>query len=427
MNEACKRTIEIEVPAAEVDRETARVTADIAAKVKLPGFRPGKVPLTVIRQKFQQEIRQDVLEAVLPKAFRAKADAEGHQVVGTPNIVDIHYHDGGDLHFKAEFEVAPDVSVGPYTEIEVPYAEPVIEDSEIEHQLQHLREDKADYVNLDPRPLESGDFAVVSLKSLGGIDPVLEQDDVQIELGVETTVSGFTENLTGMSPGEEKEFEVVYPEDYASEKLAGKTIQFHVKVSGVRKKELPEINDDFAKDLGDFQSVAELRERIRQNILQGKVYEAQRDAKQLIVDKLIDAHDFEVPEAYVDRQIEMNVDRQLRQLAGQGIDPNQLKLDWSKIKESQKDRAVKEVRGALLLDKIGEMENVSVSQDEVDHQLQLLARQERMAVPALKARLEKDGSIGRLVSQMRTDKTLQFLFDQAKKTVPVASESESTT
>jgi trigger factor len=416
--DSVKRTLEITVPAAEVEQETALVSAGIAAKVKLPGFRPGKAPMGVIKARFSQEIRQEVLDKILPKAFRARTEQEQIEVVGTPNVLDIKFEEGEPLWFKIEFEVAPDVDIDYYKDIEVEYAEPEVAPAEIEEELTRIQESRAEFVNLDPRPAESGDFAVVSLKSLEGIEPAMEQDDVQIELGSEDTVAGFNDHLQGMTPGDEKEFEVAYPDDYASERLAGKTIRFHVQLRSLRRKELPAIDDDLAQDVGDFQTLDELKERIRANLFLRKQQEAQSKAQQVIVDKLVDRNEFPIPDAYLERQIESNIERQMRQLAANGVDVSKIKLDWDKVKESQSERAAKEVRGALIVDKVAELESIQVMQDELDQQLQLMARQERMTVPALRAKLEKDQQIGRIVNAIRTEKTLRFLFEQARKVAP---------
>jgi trigger factor len=420
MQDSCKRTLEVTVPLLEVEDEREKVVREVAKKVSIPGFRPGKVPLGVVKSKFAEAVRSDLLDMLLPKAFTKKANEEGHKVVGTPNVIEIKFEPNEPLWFKAEFEVAPEYDVTNYDNVEVEYAEPLVTDEDVQKELDSIQESKADYVNLDARPLQTGDFAVVSLKSLEGIDPAMEQDDLQIELGSENTVAGFSENLAGMSPGETKEFTLTYPEDYASERLAGKTVKFHVEVKGLRKKELPEINDELAKDVGDFQTLDELKERIRTNLFGNRQYEAQRTAKEKIVDKLVESHQFPIPDAYLDRQIQSNVERQFRSLASQGIDPSQLKLDWSKIRDAQAERAAKEVRSALIVDKVAEKEAIEVTQEEIDQQLNLIAREEKKPVAAMRAQMEKDGSLQRLAGSIRTEKALQLLFDRSSKVAPSA-------
>jgi trigger factor len=416
--EGCKHEVEITVPATEVEQETDKVVANIQKKVRLPGFRPGKAPAALIRTKFEGDIRQDVLERILPRYFNRKMEEDHLQVVGSPRVTDVHFHQGEPLTFKAEFEVAPQIELGEYRGIEVTYGEPVVTDEDVEKRIEQLREQKAEYVNLDPRPIEDGDYAVISLKSTGGIEPPVEQDELVLHIGDEETLPGFTENLRGLSPGDEKDFEITYPEDYGQEKLAGKAIQFHGTVKAIRRKELPELNDDFAKDLGDYQDLEELKETVRKAIFRDREMRAQQEAKDKIVDKLVEAHDFPVPEAFIERQIEAQVENQVRALAAQGVDPRQLKLDWEKVKSAQRDRAVHDVKGSLLLERVSEREAIAVTQDEVDHEVQRVAKQRREPVAAVRMQLEKDGTLRRIASHIRTEKTLNFLFEQARKVAP---------
>jgi trigger factor len=277
-----------------------------------------------------------------------------------------------------------------------------------------MRETKAEFVNLDPRPIESGDYVLVHLRSLSGLAENIDQD-VQIHVGAEDTLPAFNEALIGASPGEKKEVDVTYPEEYGQESLAGKTVRFEIEPKTVRKRELPDLDDEFAKDLGDYQTLGELKEAVRKSIFHEKQYVRQQAAKEEVLDRLVETHSFPVPEAYIDRQIENQVRGQLRELAGQGIDPNTLNLDWQKVKEAQRDKALRNVRASLVLEQISEREGISASSDEVDREVQRIARQEREAVAVTRARLDKDGTLGRIAGHIQTEKTLQFLFDQANK------------
>jgi trigger factor len=221
--------------------------------------------------------------------------------------------------------------------------------------------------------------------------------------------------LRGASPDDVREFEVTYPEDYDRPNLAGKTVKFRAVVKAVRRKDLPDLNDEFAKDLGDFKTLEELRETIRKSIQQEREHRAQEEAKSQLIDTLVDSHEFPVPDAYIDRQIEINVENQLRSLAAQGVDPKQIKLDWAKVRESQKDRAVRDVKASLILDKIGEREAIGATQEEVDREVNRIARQQREAAAVTRAKLQKEGGIARIAGHIRTDKTLSFLFEHARK------------
>ncbi|MGA2434951.1 MAG: trigger factor [Bryobacteraceae bacterium] len=412
-----KQTLDVAVPAAEVESETERVVKSLQQKVKLPGFRPGKVPAGLIRSRFEKDIRQEVLEKLIPKHFYQRAGQEGINVVGTPNVSDVKLEKGEPLRFKAEFEVAPSIELKEYRGLAVPYQDPEVAEGDVQKRLEDFQQQKAEYVNIDPRPVEDGDYAVVALESVSGVDgPPVKQNEIALHIGSEETLPGFSDNLRGASPGETKEFDVVYPEDYGQPKLAGKTIRFRATLKGLRRKELPEINDEFARDIGDYQNIGELREAVRKALFAERQFLAQQEAKNKLVDALVDTHDFPVPEAFIDRQIEMQVERKLHELAAEGIDPRSIKLDWQKVKENQRDKAVREVKASLLLNKIAEAEHVAATQEEVERDVQRIAKQEREPVAAVRAKLEKDDGLWRIASRIRTEKTLELLFEHARKT-----------
>jgi len=415
--EGCRHALEISIPAAVVESETARVAADVQKRAKLPGFRPGKAPISLIRKQFAADIRQQVLENLIPQALQKQFEAENLNPVGTPDITDVHLHDGEPLRFKAEFEVVPAIELGEYRGIEVPYADPEVTDEDVAKRVEELRESKAEYINVDPLPLVDGDFAVASLETISGVvgEP-FKQEEMVLEIGGADTFDAFTENLRGLSPSDEKEFEVAYPENYGAPRLAGKTVKFHATVRGLRKKELPELNDEFAQDLGDYRTIDELRDAVRKSILAQRQFEAQQAAKDKLVDALVDSHDFPVPEIFVDRQIRTRVEQSLRAMSQDGVDLKSLKLDWAKVKETQRDKAVREVKASLLLERIAEREANPVTRDEVDKEVERLARMQREPVAALRIKFEKDGTLGRIAHHLQTEKTLNFLFEQARKT-----------
>jgi trigger factor len=415
--EGCKHSLEISIPVADVTSETDRVVVDIQKRAKLPGFRPGKAPTSLIRKQFAADVRQKVLEELIPKYLQKQFQAENLEVVGQPDVKDIHFHDGEPLKFTAEFEVVPNIELQEYRGVEVPYHDPEVTDEDVEKRLAELREQKAEYVNIDPRPLADGDHAVVSIQSTGGVEgPQVKNDEMVLELGGADTLPAFTENLRGLSPDDEKDFEVAYPEDYGSERLAGTTVNFHVVVKGVRRKDLPELNDEFAQDMGDYRNMEELREAIRKAIFAQRQNDAQNEAKNKIIDKLVEMHEFPVPEVFIDRQIRNRVEQSLRAMAAQGVDPRNLKLDWAKLKDTQREKAVQEVKASMLLGRISEREAIHATRDEVDREVDRMARQNREPVAAVRMKFEKDGTLGRIANHIQTEKTLNFLFEQARKT-----------
>ena len=414
--EGCKHELEISIPADAVEAETGKVAKTFQDRARLPGFRPGKAPASLIRKSFAGDIRQKVLENLVPRFFNAKAEEENLRVVGTPSISDVHFHEGESLHFKARFEVYPEFEPAEYKGVEIPYKQPEVTGDDVEKRLEELRESKATYVNEDPRPMRDGDYAVVSLESIAGAEPPIKSDEVVVLIAGPETLPGFSENLRGASPGDEKEFDVVYPEDYGKENLAGKTVRFHTVLKGLRRKELPDLNDDFAQDLGDFRTLDELKEALKKSIYAQRETEAQREAKDKLVDKLVDANEFPVPELFVERQIENRVQQRLQSLAAQGVDTKSFNLDWSKIKEAQRDAALREVKASLILSKVAQRETIGVTNDEVDREVERIARESREPLVTVRKRLSEDGTMDRIASHIQTEKTLNFLFENATKT-----------
>lgn len=409
-----RRTLEIAVPAAEVAEATERAVAGLQKKVQLRGFRPGKAPASLIQRLYADEIRREVLNELVPKYLFKRAEEEGLVIVGSPEIRDVHFQPGDPLRFTAEFEIQPEIELGEYKGIPIPYQEPEVTDEDIAERLEQLRREKAELVTVEPRPLAEGDFALLAIESLAGADPPIRQEDLSLEIGGEDTLPAFTENLLGMSPGEEKEFDVRYPEDYGQPRLAGRTVRFRVRVKAVRRQELPELNDEFAKDLGDYMNLEELREAVRRSILMERQAEARRQAEQRLVEKLVEMHDFPVPQAYVERQLELEAARSAQLFESQGLDPG--KLNWEKFVESRRDRVVRDVKASLILEKIADREGIYATQDEVDREVQRIARQERQPVAAVRMRLEKQDGLRRIAHRIRTQKTLDFLFEHATKT-----------
>jgi trigger factor len=412
-----KQSLEVNVPAAEVDAEVQRAVAAIRKKVRLPGFRPGKVPADLILRRYAEDVREEVVRKLVGTHFWKRAEEQNLVVASVPDITEVQFEPGQPMRFKAGFEVAPSFELKEYKGLTVSYQDPEVSDEDVRQRLEEIREQRAEYFNVDPRPVEDGDYAVVALESVSGIaGPPVRQDEVVVRIGDPDTLAGFSENLRGLTPPAEAQFEVSYPEDYGEARLAGKAVVFRARLKGIRRKELPELNDEFARDLGEYQSVEEVREAVRRSLFFERQVVAQRAAKDALLDQLVDRHEFPVPEAYVERQIEALVERRLADLAAQGVDPRTVRVDWEKVKESQRERAVREVKASLLLSRIADAESIIATTDEVDREVQRIARQEREPAPATRARLEKEGALGRMASRIRTEKTLNLLFEHARKT-----------
>ncbi len=415
--EGCKHELEITVPDDDISRETERVVGELQKKVRLPGFRPGKTPAGIIRTRFASQVRQDVIENLIPRHFQKRIDEEELKIVSTPNVKEVHFEAGEPLTFKAEFEVAPVIELKDYRGLPIHYQEPEVTDEEIAKRLEDLREQKAQYINIDPRPAVDGDYAAVGLDSVSGVDDPIHQQDMVILIGDPNKLPEFSEALRGMTPEEEKEFDIHYSADYAEGGLAGKTVRFRLRLKMLRAKELPDLNDEFAKDLGDFQTLEQVRETARQAIFREKEFAAQQKAKDELVERLVESHDFPVPEAFIERQIEAEAEAQIRQAMGQPLDIRKLKEapEWQTFATQLRPKAIQGVRATLLLDKVADAESIHAANDEVDREVQRIARQEREPVAAMRKKLEKNGALNRIAHQIRTNKTMAFLFEHARK------------
>jgi trigger factor len=415
-NDSCKREIEVEVPADVVTRQTESLIQKYQKLARLPGFRRGHVPATIIRQRFAEDLKSEVVEALVPQYFRQETQKQGLHPVSQPRVTDLHIHEGEPLRFKASFEVLPELEVSGYKEMRVEKPDVAVSDEEVESALNNVREQQASFTPVDGRPLEEGDFAQVSFDGVPKESDAkpMHVDDVLVEIGGGSTMKEFSENLRSASAGEQRSFEVSYPEDFGDERLAGKTFTYNVTVQGIKKKNLPELNDEFAKQVGEFASVDELRQKIRERLEADKKHSAEHEAKEKLVDELVRRHEFQVPEALVERQIDVRLDRGLRALAAQGMRAEDMKkMDFARLRAGQRERALSEVKASLLLERIAEAEHVEVTDAEVDAELEAIARQAKQPVETVRARLTRDGALDRIRIRLRNEKTLEFLYRQS--------------
>ena len=417
-----RREISVEIPAAEVTRETESQIQRYQKSARLPGFRAGHVPASIIRQRFGDGLKNDVIEALVPRYFRREAEKQSLIPVSQPRITDLHMQDGDPIRFKASFEVLPEIQVEGYRELRADKPEITITDAEVDEALNTLREQHAAYATVEGRALTEGDFAQASMdgKPKDGKDvkeaaahPV-HMDDVLIEIGGKNTVPEFTQNLIGAAAGDERTFDVSYPEDISDKRLAGKTFVYQVKVNGIKQKTLPELNDDFAKELGAFSSLDAVRKQIRENMEAEKRHSTERAAKDKLVADLLKRNDFEVPESLVDRQIDLRLERGLRALAAQGMKMEELKkMDLPRLRAGQRDQAVNDVKSSLLLERIADLEKIQVNDEEMNRELEALAKQSKQTSEAVRARLTEDGGLDRIRMRIRSEKTLDFLYHQS--------------
>jgi trigger factor len=411
-----KREIEVEIPAKEVTRQTEVLIQKYQKVARLPGFRIGHVPASIIKQRFSEEIKTDVVEALIPRYFHQETERLGMHPVSQPRVTDLHVHDGEPLRFKAAFEVLPEVKAEGYKDLRADKVEIKVTDEDVQQALADLQERSASFNPVEGRALAEGDFAQVSLdgtpKSEEG-QPV-HMDEVLVEMGGKNTMPEFTQNLTGTNVGDERTFDVTYPADTQDERLAGKTLTYTVKVQGVKTKVLPELNDEFAKQLGEFSSVDDVRKRIREQMESEQTHKAEHEAKDKLVAELVKRNEFEVPESLIERQIEIRLERGLRALAAQGLTAEQMKkMDFQRLRAGQRDQAIQDLKSSLLLEKVADEEKVEVSDEEMDREVEAIAQQSKQTVEAVRARLTRDGGLDKIRTRIRNEKTIELLYRQS--------------
>ena len=411
-----KREISVEIPADEVARETESLVQKYQKHARLPGFRRGHIPASIIKQRFAEDLKSEVVEALVPRYFRREAEKQGLRPVSQPRVSDLHIHDNEPLRFKASFEVMPEINVQGYKELRAEKPEISVTEAEVEETVNGLREQHATFSSVEGRPLADGDFAQASLdgKPKQGESKPVHMDEVLVEINGKSTMPEFTENLRGVSAGEERTFDVVYPEDFSDKRLAGTTFTYTVKVAAIKQKSLPELNDDFAKQLGEFATLDEVRNRIREGMEAERKHTAEHEAKDKLVAELVKRNDFEVPDALIENQVDVRLERGLRALASQGMRQEDIKkMDFNRLRAGQRDQAAQEVKASILLDKIAEEEEIEVTDEELDKEVAALARQSKQSEESIRARLGQDGALDRLKARIRSEKTLDFLYNQS--------------
>ena len=407
----------MEIPAEVVTAESDAVMAKYQKLARVPGFRPGKVPASIVKQRFADEIKSELVEALVPRYFREETQKQNLHPVSQPQVTDLHLNRGEPLTFKASFEILPEFKLEAYDDIRVEKFPTEVTEEEVELALNNLRQQHATYSPVEEdRGLADGDFALVGFKGIpkdGDADakPV-EVDEVMVEIGGKDTLPEFNENLRGAKSGEQRSFEVKYADDFADKRLAGKTMTYEVHVKGIKNRSVPELNDDFAKELGaELPTLDELRNRLRENMKAEKAQAAEHRGKDQIVEELVKRNDFPVPDVMLDQQVNLRLERGLRALAAQGMKTEDMKrMDFSRLRSGQREAALREVKASLLLEQIADAEKIEVSDEELEHELQMLASQSKQTIEEVRARLTPDGGLDRIRHRIRNEKTLDFLY-----------------
>jgi trigger factor len=410
-----QKTLTIEIPSDIVDAEINKVARDYSRQARIPGFRPGKVPPTVVKQRFREQILHDVMHGLIPKAVDEALQERGIEPVDTPNIKDVNLKEGEPLTFTAAIETVPSFDPGDLSTITLNPAKTVVTEDAIEQTLQRLRDRAAKIEAVEGRPVADGDTVVLDIERKDADGEADTHENVSLELGATANPPGFDAHLIGMNPGDRKTFTVHFPEDYAVKEMANTDVEYSVTLKEIKKRLLPELDDEFAKDLGEFDSLAALRERVRTDMQAEADEAAQRQLRSELLKQLSERVTFDLPASMVEREIDRRLEEFVRQLMSQNVDPRQAGIDWAQFREAQREPGRAAVASALVLDEIARRENITVPPDAVDREIEQFALRAGRTPAALRAQLEKEGGLARLTTGLRRERAVDLALERAAK------------
>lgn len=417
-----QKHLTFEVPSDTVSTEIQRVAKDYGRKAKVPGFRQGKVPTTVIKQRYKDQILYDVANDLIPRLVDEALRERGLEPVATPDIQDVVLEEGQPLKFLAAFETVPPIDPGDYTGISLSKPPAVLEVGAVDALLERLRERAVKWHPVEDRPAAAGDAVLMDLIRRPQIvltdapAPAADEapmQNVSIELGNPANPPGFDEHLTGVTAGQERDFTVTYPADYEPKELAGTTVDYHATIKGVRRKELPELNDEFAKTVAEVETLDALKDRVKHDLQHEAEHEADHKVRHDLLQTLAGRMKTPVPTALIDREIDRRLEEFVRRLMDQGMDPMQAGIDWQEFRERQKDPSTETVKSTLVLDEIARREQIDATDEDVAKEIDQFAERSGRTSAAVRARLEKEGGVSRIRSGIRREKTVAWLLEKA--------------
>ncbi|MFL6231176.1 MAG: trigger factor [Pyrinomonadaceae bacterium] len=421
---ATRKELKIELDAAEVRAEMERVSQQLAGTVSVPGFRKGHAPVSVIKSRFKNEIRGEVVQNLVPRAINEAINEQQLNVIGEPEI---HLEPGaglekmGDapLEVHAHVEVMPEVQLGEYKGIEVSRRVRPVTDETVEQMISELREQSASLQPVEDRGAEDGDSVTVNFVGKY-IEPPSEEDikadEVEVVLGGEGVLQEFTDQLTGTRADDVKTFRVKYPEDFSSKGLAGKEIEYTATVTAVRRKELPDMDDEWAKSFGEegIETLPSLREKLREQLEERARVESDHRLRDAVMTKLTGAHEFELPDTLVEYQSRRLLETTVRDMVQRGMDPRQSGMNWEGMEGMFRSRAEDDLRGSMLLERVADAENIDPSDEEINQEIESIAAATRQTAEQVRAALTKQGGERSIADRLRHRKALDLLVENAK-------------
>jgi trigger factor len=420
-----RKEIKIEIDTAAVRQAYDRISDQYAKQAKVPGFRPGHAPREVVRSRFKSEIRAQALQELIPEAVDEAIKEHAPNAIGEPDVqLDnseaLNTFGKEPLAVKVNVEVLPKVELQDYKAIEVTRQTRPVTDENVNEMIEALRETSGAMQPVEDRGAELGDTVTINIEGKfdgqSEAEPI-KQDDVEVTLGGKGVQPEFTDNLLGVKADDEKTFPVEYADDYRVPALAGKKVDYTAKVTAVRVKELPEVDDEWAKSLGeDLDSVDTLRAKIRENMENQAAQEADHKLRADLMQKLLAGHQFEVPQSLVDHQTNYRLESLVRDMMNRGVDPRNQNVNWEGARDEMKAQAEQDVRGSLLLDQIAIVEKIEVSQEEIDAEIEAIARSSQQPIEQVRSVLTKDGGESSIANRLRNRKALDLLVENARIT-----------
>jgi trigger factor len=409
-----QKTISIEIPTDVVDAEFDRVARGYTKQARLPGFRPGKVPQTLIKQRFREQILHDVMHGLIPRAVEEALQTRGIEPVDTPDVRDVDLAEGRPLKFTAAFETVPSFDPGDLSSITLRQQSAQISDEDVDDMLRRLRERAAKYETVEGRAVADDDAVVLDMDRTDAAGDVDHRDGVTVQLGAPGNPPGFDAQLVGLNEGDSRKFAIQFPEDYSVPELANTRQTYSVTVKGIRRRVLPDLDDELAKDVGPFDSLSALRDHVRHDLEAEAQDNARRQVRSELFRQLSQRIPFELPTSLVEREMDRRVEEFARQLAAQNVDPRQAGIDWGQFREAQREPAWNAVASALTLDEIARREQITVMPEDVDKEIERFAVRAGRTPAALRAQLEKEGGISRLYAGLRREKAVDLALSRAK-------------
>jgi trigger factor len=408
-----RKEMAVEAAADEVAREKDELLRRYARQAKIPGFRQGKAPLSVIKARFGREVDEDLRERLVARLYTEAIREKGFSPLGDPMLKEVSLEEGQPFRFETSFEVAPEFTPKSYREVEVRRPAVEVTDHDVKSALEDLQQAHTRFVTEEGRAAVTGDVVVSDVEGTPEGGETFRRERVVMEVGASNSLPEFNENLEGATAGSALEFTVRYPEGYDAKELAGKAVEYRLQVHEVKLREVPELDDEFAKDLGEFDNLTELEGRIREDLLERKKAESEAAVRQSVVDKVLLENPIPLPDVLVEAETRHRLEEMVRMMVQQGVDPRTAEVDWKALRERQEEPARKSVHARLVLDAVARTEGLQVDDEEIGERLSKEAERIGETVQKLRAGLEKHDGMEAFKIQVVREKSLDFLVSVA--------------